>query len=250
MFVCFRLIPVLVQCMRYSEIDVILLKGDLEEDQHIPDLEKDIKPRFHYSKTSGSAGRLSSNGSADLASDDEDIGSPGFGPGGPDLDDEDTLSNWNLRKCSAAGLDVLSNVFHEDILDTLLPILKSKLQSTEWEEIEVAILALGAIAEGCMKGMIPHLPDLIPFLIQALNSKKALVRSITCWTLSRYTQWVMQQPHDICLQPLMSALLRKILDANKRVQKAACRLVERKKPDLFKYQLSEICRKKVFINCS
>ena len=64
------------------------------------------------------------------------------------------------------GLDVLSNVFHEDILETLLPILTSKLQSEEWEEIEVAILALGAIAEGCMKGMIPHLPDLIPFLIQ------------------------------------------------------------------------------------
>ena len=39
--------------MRYSEIDVILLKGDLEEDQHIPDLEKDQKPRFHYSKCAG-----------------------------------------------------------------------------------------------------------------------------------------------------------------------------------------------------
>ena len=89
----------------------------------------------------------------------------------------------------------------------------------------VCLNVLGAIAEGCMKGMVPHLPDLIPFLIQALNSKKALVRSITCWTLSRYNQWVMQQPHDHCLQPLMSALLRKILDANKRVQKAACRSV-------------------------
>ncbi len=221
----FRLIPVLVQCMRYSEIDVILLKGDLEEDQHIPDMEKDIKPRFHIPKNSISANQATGenadeNGSASL-SDDEEL----CGFGGHDMDDEDTLSNWNLRKCSAAGLDVLSNVFHEDILDTLLPILTSKLQSNEWEEIEVAILALGAIAEGCMKGMIPHLPDLIPFLIQALSSKKALVRSITCWTLSRYTQWVMQQPHDVCLQPLMSALLRKILDGNKRVQKAACRFI-------------------------
>ena len=67
----------------------------------------------------------------------------GLSPGcGLDID-EDALSNWNLRKCSAAGLDVLSNVFHDEILPTLLPILKEKLQSNEWEETEVAILALG-----------------------------------------------------------------------------------------------------------
>jgi len=38
-----------------------------------------------------------------------------------------------------------------------------------------------------MNGMLPHLPKLIPFLTEKLNDKKALVRSITCWTLSRWT---------------------------------------------------------------
>lgn len=43
--------PVLVRGMKYSEIDIILLKGDVEEDDMIPDNEQDIKPRFHKSKT-------------------------------------------------------------------------------------------------------------------------------------------------------------------------------------------------------
>lgn len=54
----------------------------------------------------------------------------------------------NLGKCSAAALDVLANVFKEDILPILMPILKETLSSTEWEVKESGILALGAIAEG------------------------------------------------------------------------------------------------------
>uniref|UniRef100_A0A673AD48 Transportin-1 n=1 Tax=Sphaeramia orbicularis TaxID=375764 RepID=A0A673AD48_9TELE len=74
----------------------------------------------------------------------------------------------------------------------------------------------------CMQGMIPYLPELIPHLIQCLSDKKALVRSITCWTLSRYAHWVVSQPPDIYLKPLMTELLKRILDSNKRVQEAAC----------------------------
>ena len=42
-------------------------------------------------------------------------------------------------------------------------------------------------------GMVQHLPELIPYLINCLSDKKALVRSITCWTLSRYSHWVVTQ---------------------------------------------------------
>jgi transportin-1 len=108
-------------------------------------------------------------------------------------------------------------------LPVLLPILKETLFHQEWEIKESGILALGAIAEGCMTGMIPHLPELIPYLINyCLSDKKALVRSITCWTLSRYSHWVVGQPHDLYLKPLMSELLKRVLDSNKRVQEAAC----------------------------
>ena len=67
----------------------------------------------------------------------------------------------------------------------LFMCVQETLFHNEWEVKESGILALGAIAEGCMAGMIPHLSELVPFLINCLSDKKALVRSISCWTLSR-----------------------------------------------------------------
>ena len=57
---------------------------------------------------------------------------------------------------------------------------------------------------GCMNGMVVHLPELIPYLVTCLSDKKALVRSITCWTLSRYAHWVVGQPHELYLKSLMT----------------------------------------------
>lgn len=54
----------------------------------------------------------------------------------------------SVGKCSAAALDVLANVFHDDILPVVLPILKELLFHKEWEIKESGILVLGAIAEG------------------------------------------------------------------------------------------------------
>lgn len=210
-----KLAPVLVKGMKYSEIDIIILKGDVEEDEFIPDRDEDIKPRFHKSRThtlKTEGAQSSGEGDIGDSDDDDDDG----------LVDDSNLSDWNLRKCSAAALDILANVFKDEILPILLPILKETLFHEQWVVKESGILALGAIAEGCMQGMIPHLPELIPFLIGCLSDKKALVRSITCWTLSRYAHWVVSQPHDQYLKPLMEELLKRILDANKRVQEAAC----------------------------
>lgn len=210
-----KLAPVLVKGMKYSDIDIIILKGDVEEDEFIPDRDEDIKPRFHKSRTHTlKTDSAQGSGDGDIGdSDDEDDDG---------LVDDSNLSDWNLRKCSAAALDILANVFKDEILPILLPILKETLFHEQWVVKESGILALGAIAEGCMQGMIPHLPELIPFLIGCLSDKKALVRSITCWTLSRYAHWVVSQPHDQYLKPLMEELLKRILDANKRVQEAAC----------------------------
>lgn len=176
----------------------------------VPDREEDIRPRFHKSRTH-TVKSGEENGDPD-DDDDDDCG----------LDDDNSLSEWNLRKCSAAALDVLANVFRDECLPIVLPILKDTLSHPEWEIKESGILALGAIAEGCMSGMITHLPELIPYLITCLSDKKALVRSITCWTLSRYAHWVVNQPHELYLKPLMEELLKRILDGNKRVQEAAC----------------------------
>ena len=56
----------------------------------------------------------------------------------------------DVGKCSAAALDVLANVFHNDVLPIILPILKELLFHQDWELKESGILVLGAIAEGKM----------------------------------------------------------------------------------------------------
>jgi len=167
-----QLAPVLVRGMRYSEVDIILLKGNVEEDDMVPDREEDIRPRFHKSRAH-TIKSTQEAGAGATGEDDEDEFDDG-------LDDDSSLSEWNLRKCSAAALDVLANVFREDCLPVVLPILKETLFHQEWVIKESGVLALGAIAEGCMQGMIQHLPELIPYLISCLSDKKALVRSITC----------------------------------------------------------------------
>ncbi|CAI8013786.1 Transportin-1 [Geodia barretti] len=206
-----QLIPILLNGMKYAEIDLILLKADAEEDQDVPDKDSDIRPRFHRARTHHQEGARpdGADGDDDRDSDEEDLTA-------------DSLSDWNLRKCSAAALDVLSNVFNEDLLPVLLPLLKQNLSSQDWLVKEAAILALGAVSEGCMNGMLAHLPQLVSFLISSLSDRKALVRSITCWTLSRYSHWIVSQPHDQFLKRLMSELLQRVLDSNKRVQEAAC----------------------------
>lgn len=53
-----------------------------------------------------------------------------------------------IGKCSAAALDVLANVFRDELLPHLLPLLKGLLFHPDWVIKESGILVLGAIAEG------------------------------------------------------------------------------------------------------
>lgn len=221
------LVPVLVRCMKYSELDIIVLKGDVDEDdQNVPDREEDIRPRFHrvnrmhnQGNGQGQSGASGRNDDDQHMNDDEEELNEDDDGG----DKDDTVSEWNLRKCSAAALDVMSNVFRDDILPVLLPILKETLVHQDWAIKESGILVLGAIAEGCYNGLVSHLDQLIPYLIDCLSDKKPLVRSIACWTISRYSHWIVHRPPEqLLLKRLVEELLKKILDPNKRVQEAAC----------------------------
>lgn len=200
------IVPILIKGMRYSAKDLSNLAAHDTTDSHVPDKESDCKPIFAKNKNRGTT---LMNGSDD--SDNE------F-----DLFADEISGDWTLRKCSAAALDVLSNVFQDQLLPSLLPILKEYLESQNWVVTEAGILVLGAIAEGCMNGMLSHLGELVPFLITCLNSDRGLIRSITCWTLSRYARWIVMHPQNLFFKNLLEVLLQRILDGNKRVQEAAC----------------------------
>jgi len=92
------------------------------------DADKDIRPT-HVGATKGGD-----------ASGDE--------PG--DDDDDEPERRWNLRKCSAMGLDHISNVYNDEILPLLMPVVEARLGDGDWKKRESAILALGAVRCVCV----------------------------------------------------------------------------------------------------
>ncbi|XVE48818.1 hypothetical protein DITRI_Ditri01bG0032900 [Diplodiscus trichospermus] len=88
------------------------------------------------------------------------------------------------------------------------------------------VLALGAIGEGCINGLYPLLSEMVASLIPLLDDKFPLIRSISCWTLCRFRKYIVQDSgHQKGYQQfdaVLTGLLRRILDTNKRVREAAC----------------------------
>lgn len=151
-----RVAPVLLDCMVYSDDDLLWLEGDEEDDAAVPDKESDIKPRHYGGKSHGleregdappapdAPKKIGAYGEEQLDGDDDDFED--------EMDDDDFAdemsTEWNLRKCAAAALDVLAVRFSVDLLNVMLEPLKNKLWNSDWLQRESAILALGAIAEG------------------------------------------------------------------------------------------------------
>mmetsp|Transcript_42818 Transcript_42818/g.167320 ORF Transcript_42818/g.167320 Transcript_42818/m.167320 type:complete len:850 (-) Transcript_42818:1049-3598(-) len=200
------IVNVLMHNMIYSDTDPGLV--DSEEDCSVPDRPEEIRPQFHTARSvsAGEAANSEANG-----------GEPAHGA------DEDELSDWSVRKSSAAAFDGLATVFGDSLLDHLLPILDLRLRDSErWQMRESAVLALGACSEGCPNGMVPYLPDLVQQLVRFLSDDHHLVRSISCWALSRYSRWIVNQRDNPLSQNVFEALLVVLLDRNKRVQASAC----------------------------
>ncbi|KAH7329837.1 armadillo-type protein [Rhizoctonia solani] len=214
-----RVAPVLLSCMVYGEDDLIWLAGD-EDDADVPDRPEDIKPKHFGAKAHGLESESTGEKPAAAVGDDDEEEYDDFD------DDDDLSTEWNLRKCAAAAVDVIAVRFGPDLLQILMPHLRDRLWSQDWIQRESGILALGAMAEGCIEAIEPYLPELIPFLINTLNDPKPLVRSITCWSLGRYASWCTSNPSEEhkskYFVPAMEGLLRMVLDNNKRVQEAGC----------------------------
>ncbi|KAL1957508.1 hypothetical protein VTO42DRAFT_5971 [Malbranchea cinnamomea] len=224
-----RVIPVLLQSMIYDEDDAALLAGE-GDDAELEDKAEDLKPQFAKTKgarTSAPKGDGQTNGEGNpaTAGEDDDL-SEGEIEDDEDDDDfgDDIEGDWTLRKCSAAALDVFAGVYHQPVFDAVLPYLRDNLRHPTWTNREAAVLALGAIAQGCMDSVTPHLPELVPYLISLLTDSVPVVRQITCWCLGRYSQWAANlEPAQKSqfFEPMMEGILHRMLDNNKKVQEAA-----------------------------
>lgn len=220
-----KVIPVLLQSLVYDEDDAAILAGG-HDDAEEEDKEQDIKPSFTNTKASRVVADVDDK--AKRRQQEEGADQDALSEGEIEEDDEDYLENpeedWTVRKCSAAALDNFALHFHEPVFAAVLPYLKNNLQHPTWTYRESAVLALGAIADGCMDNITPHLPDLVPYLITLLEDPEPVVKKITCWCLGRYSGWAAQTDatgHARLFQPVIIGLLRRMLDNNKKVQEAA-----------------------------
>lgn len=191
-----KVAPVLLDCMVYSEDDLLWLDGEAD-DAAIPDKDSDIKPRHYGGKAHGLDHEDGQQSEKRVGAYGEELGDEEE----EDYDDDDDFADemsteWNLRKCAAAALDVLAVRFGQDLLSVLLEPLKDKLWSEDWLSRESGILALGAMAEGmhsnvvspsnphnpsfkgCIDAVEPHLPQLIPYLLGTLNDQKVFLSPV------------------------------------------------------------------------
>ncbi|KAL9123713.1 MAG: hypothetical protein Q9217_006884 [Psora testacea] len=211
-----KIIPVLLDSMVYDE-EAVMRLGGAADDAEQEDRAEDIKPHFAASRISKSFVNAQKPSKDDLSDgeieDDDDDYELG-------IDDQ-----WNLRKCSAAALDVLASKFHRLVFEIALDYLNNNLTHTEWPHREAAVLAMGAVAEGCLEAIAPALPNIVPYLTSLLIDTEPAVRVITCWALGRYSVWALNLDNPSekrkFFEPIMGGILDRMLDKNKRVQEAA-----------------------------
>lgn len=150
-----QLVPVLLTNMAYELDDEEVVEAEEDElNAGRPDREQDLKPFAQGSRVTSFAG------------DAED-----------DDDDGDAMQSWTLRKSSASSLDTLSMCYPSEMLPVLLPIVDVRLRDSDWRLRESAILAMGAVAEGCDAGLSHLAPQVIQGLLPVLDDPRPLVRA-------------------------------------------------------------------------
>eukprot|EP00049_Salpingoeca_infusionum_P019426 m.361806 g.361806 ORF g.361806 m.361806 type:complete len:878 (+) comp19921_c0_seq1:188-2821(+) len=202
-----ELVPVLVHCMQHTAEDLAGMQRELRDDAQEEDRECDIAT--HHSKERHGAGSYDEEEGDDEEDEEEN-------------DDDIENSQWTLRNIAAASLDKLSHSFPE-LLEIVVPHIVQGLNSENWLEVETSVMALGAISNGCREGLEEHLVELHSYILNCIPHAEPLVRQISCWTLSRFSARFLEIDDDgLALQSMVTALLERIFDGNKRVQQQAC----------------------------
>jgi len=181
-----RLIPILIGRMVLSEAQV---QADREVEAAEARGERDInmKPMHHRGSKTGD----------DAEEDNEE------GDAGGDEDESGASTKYTIRKRSAAVLDRLGECFDaEFIFPVALPIIQVLLASQVscWER-ESGLMALGALASGCMEAMRRvGMNTVFPYLLANLSPDASAadtppeVQSISCWVIGRYNQLLFPLP--------------------------------------------------------
>eukprot|EP00940_MAST-03C_sp_MAST-3C-sp2_P002981 g2981.t1 len=205
-----KLLPVLLNGVLFADDDEYL--EGAEDTDRVADKPSDLEPHF-----------LGLGKSRGGDNDDDDDGD--------DASYQDAEGAYTVRKSSAQALDDLSLVFRGSLLPMLLPLLQPRLNHSDWRVRESAILTIGAISSGCLQALHDHISKLFPFLVRLMSDPNPLIRSICCWTLSRFADWIVQSKKANAAEAYFDKFLRAVLEnvvvPNKKVQEAACSALAR-----------------------
>lgn len=129
---------------------------------------------------------------------------------------------WSLRKCSSKILEKFSVLWPNETLVYIQPFLEIEIQHKDWIIRERSILVLGTVGQGTYQFLKPNLQNLITYLLGEISNSNKLIRAITCWTLSRFSDYIVSDPQDTLLKVYLIELLKRFLDPETIVQEAAC----------------------------
>jgi len=183
------LLPALIDCLPYTEEDLLETENE-------------------YAKES-------SNPFAN--NDDEEEGIKVI----QDDDDDVNVSRSTLRREAGVVIEMLARKFEGDAFYKAQSKLEECLKNDNWLIKESGILCLGSLGKGASEAISQHFGNLFPFLLQSLQNSEGLLRCIACWTLSRFTSWIIEQGDDV-KKEYLTVVLKLMMDDNKKVQEAAC----------------------------
>ncbi len=219
-----QLVPLLVNKMTYSEEELMDLPVENIADAHVQDRTEDIAPQ-HMKKSSEDDNNEDEEGGDD---DDGDGNNSDFG-------------TYTIRKACAGAVDILSSVRPDVMFPILRPLLEQGFSLIQqhadhnveinekpvWLIIESFILLLGAISDGMAKPLKDTLRQILfPLLLKCCKHDRPLIRSISVWTLAKYTRlicWTAKTEANggpsYIFEPTLLVLLELMQDQVKKVCK-------------------------------
>eukprot|EP00755_Sulcionema_specki_P007925 Sspe_Gene.39525::Locus_19070_Transcript_1_1_Confidence_1.000_Length_2210::g.39525::m.39525/K18752/TNPO1, IPO2, KPNB2; transportin-1 len=207
-----QIIEVLLRGVEHREsVEEIL--GD-HDDARCPDKPQDIHPAGPHA-----------HAKTGFEDDDDDSS---------EEDENSDPSSRGLRQFSTIALDAMATSYNVNppFLSILLSQIHSRLHPEQsWRVREGALIALGAVAEGCQEGLAPLQHQFVRGLTSEpqgnlpppLEDPHPLVRATACWTLKRIgtIKQKTSEDNDI-IGTCINSLLARIPDGSKKVQAVAC----------------------------
>lgn len=105
---------------------------------------------------------------------------------------EEVPAEYTLRRSCAQTLDHIAVELRGALLPHVLPIVERYLADADWRLREAAILALGAIADGCAESLRARVPGILRLLLDKMADPQPNVRCNSCWAAGRYTAFRVQ----------------------------------------------------------